>query len=57
MRHASLMFFEMDQAIAEPSYVQESEPVVFEYVPQDNPMDGFYGETSEDYAAFILTRA
>lgn len=54
MRPQSLMFFEMDNAIAEPNYAQETEPVVFEYVPEDNPMDGFYGETAEDFAAFIL---
>jgi hypothetical protein len=41
----------VEPSIREPNYVAD-EPYVFEFTPDDNPMDGFYGDTAEDYEAF-----
>lgn len=37
-----------DSLVAEPNYTSESDPYVFEFVPQDNPADDFLDE--EDWA-------
>lgn len=52
IRHLTFLMLETHEpAVAEPNFASD-EAFTFEFTPNDNPMDGFYGDSESDFEAY-----